>query len=120
MVVSLRGEQDLSTAARLAAVLAGMSAVGEGDVVIDLNEVRFMDAAIVKVLVAGRDVFRSRSRDLTLRAPSRSARRVLELCGLVGLVDPVSAVAAGEIGSCVTVRGTWETNRFIFAETSAS
>jgi anti-anti-sigma factor len=110
VVVALRGEHDMSTAASLAEALAEVNAVGEGDVVVDLSEVLFMDAAIITELIDGRNALRSRSRDLTLRAPARFPRRVLELCGLAGLVDPVSAVAAGEIGSCVTVRGTWSSH----------
>lgn len=94
MVVALRGEQDVSTAARVAEALVGVSVVDEGDVVVDLSGVRFMDAAIVGVLVGGRHALRLQSRELTLRAPSKPARRVLELCGLVGLIDPASAVAA--------------------------
>lgn len=103
-VVALRGEQDMSTAARVAGALAEMCAVGQDDVVVDLSQVLFMDAAIIGVLVAARNVLRSQSRELTIREPSRSARRLLELCGLVELVEPASAALAGENGSGATGR----------------
>lgn len=90
VVVALRGEQDASMAAGVADALAWVSAVDEGDVVADLSQVEFMDAAIVSVLIECREALRLQSRDLRLRAPSRFARRFLELCG-VELVDQVPA-----------------------------
>jgi anti-sigma B factor antagonist len=87
-VVSLRGEQDLSTATDLAEALAAASAVGDGDVVVDLSEVRFMDSTIITELARRQDVLRSQSRALMLRAPSKFAQRLLEVCGLVGPLDP--------------------------------
>jgi anti-sigma B factor antagonist len=107
MVVSLRGEHDMNTAPSVAEALAGANAAGDGDLVVDLSEVQFMDSAIITVLVRGRNDLRSQSRDMTLRAPSRSARRVLDLCGLVEFVEPVPAIAAGEIGRGATAPGRW-------------
>ena len=107
IVVWLQGEQDASTAAGLAEMLAGAAAVGEGDVVVDLSEVQFMDVAIVKVLVRCQELLQSQSRQLLLRAPSRSAQRLLGMCGVLGLVEPGPAVVAGGTGtgSCVPLRG---------------
>lgn len=105
-VVALRGEQDMSTAARVAGGLAEVCAIGQADVVVDLSQVLFMDGAIIGVLVAARNVLRLQSRELTIREPSRFARRLLELCGLVELVEPASAVLAGESGSAPTGRST--------------
>lgn len=107
MVVALRGEQDLCTAPSVVEALTGAGAAGDGDVVVDLSGVLFMDTAIVTALVAGRENLWSQSRVLTLRAPSRIAHRILDLCNLIGLIEPISVDAAGAIGSCVTVRGTW-------------
>jgi len=88
-VVSLRGEHDLSTAPALAAALAEASALGAGDVVVDLSGVLFMDAAVIKEIVDRREGLHLGSRTLTLRAPSPSAWRVLELCDLTGMVEPL-------------------------------
>jgi anti-sigma B factor antagonist len=86
-VVSLRGEQNMNTAIDLAKALAAASAVGDGDVVVDLSKVQFMDAAIITALVRGRNILRSQSRALVLRAPSGFAGRLLHLCGLIGPID---------------------------------
>lgn len=106
LVVSLSGEQDMNTAPRLAAVLAGAAVEGDGDLVVDLSRVEFMDTKIVMVLVRRRAALRSRARDLTLLAPSEFARRVLHMCGLVGLADPALVAAVDEIDSVTLVDGT--------------
>jgi anti-anti-sigma factor len=95
MVVSLRGEQDMSTAPDLAEALSAASAAGDGDVVVDLSDVQFMDAAIITVLARRGHDLRSSGRALMLRSPSRFARRLLDLCDLVGLIDPGAADTAG-------------------------
>jgi anti-anti-sigma factor len=86
-VVSLHGEQDLSTAVDLTAALAAAGAVGHGDVVVDLSDVQFMDSTIIMVLARGQDALRLQARTLMLRSPSRFARRLLDVCGLVGPMD---------------------------------
>jgi anti-anti-sigma factor len=88
MVVALWGEQDMTTAVRVGEALAEGADRGDGDVVVDLSRVTFMDAAIVAALVRGRDALRARRRYLTVRAPSAPARAVLGMCGLTGLIDP--------------------------------
>jgi anti-anti-sigma factor len=88
IVIWLEGEQDASTAADLAKRFADAAATGEGDVVVDLSAVRFMDAAIVTVLVTCKKLLCVQSRRLTLRAPSRNAQRILDLCGLLELLEP--------------------------------
>jgi anti-sigma B factor antagonist len=106
-VVWLRGEDDLSTAARVAEVLADAAEEGDGDLVVDLSQVEFMDAAIITVLIRRRGLLRAQSRDLLLRDPSWHARRVLDLCGLLELVDPVPPVDVSRLDPCVTVTGVW-------------
>lgn len=92
-VVFLRGEQDVSTGADLADALASACASGGGDVTVDLSEVVFMDGAIITELARGRNALRSQSRALMLRAPTKFARRLLEVCGLVALIDAGSGAA---------------------------
>jgi anti-anti-sigma factor len=103
MVVWLGGEQDMYTAAAVAAALARADAEGEGDVVVDLSEVRFVGAAIVTVLIGGGNALRQRSRSLVLRDPPPFVRRILEVCGLAGLVEAGPSVPAG--GTPGAVRG---------------
>jgi anti-anti-sigma factor len=65
-----------------------------GDLVVDLSEVQFLGASTISVLLEARRVLAGRSRDLTLRAPSRCARRVIDICGISTLVQPDRAAAA--------------------------
>lgn len=90
-VVSLHGEQDMSTAAGLAEALAAAGTGGDGDVVVDLSDVPFMDSTAIRELARSRYDLQSQSRALMLRAPSRFARRLLDVCGLLGSAEPVPA-----------------------------
>jgi anti-sigma B factor antagonist len=87
-VVWLVGEQDIATVSVLAEMLTNMASLDDADLVVDLSEVSFIDAATLSVLIRGRNVLQGRSRNLTLRAPSRCAQRVLEMCGVADLIDP--------------------------------
>ena len=87
-VVHLRGEHDASTVVELSATIARAMALDDADVVLDLSEVQFMDAATVGVIVLAVEFLNLRSRTLTLWAPSRCARHVIELCGLAALLGP--------------------------------
>ena len=107
MVVALWGEHDMSTATSVAEALAGAAALGDSDVVVDLSGVAFMDAAIVGVLLGGRNDLRSQARALTVRVPSQQARSVLGMCGLTGLIDSMPQAVRDPTGSCVTLRGSW-------------
>jgi anti-sigma B factor antagonist len=81
-VVWLRGEHDLFTLAELWETMARAIAFDDGDVVVDLSAVDFMDASTISVLVRARTILAKRSRLLTMRSPSTRASRVLRLCGL--------------------------------------
>jgi anti-anti-sigma factor len=87
VVVRLRGEHDRSTVPVLAEILASAVAVDDANLVIDLSEVQFMDAATVRVLLQARDRLAQQSRTFVLRSPSRCAQRVLDLCGASGLIE---------------------------------
>ena len=104
-VVWLRGDHDLATTAELSATLARAIAIDDMDLVVDLTYVQFMDASTVGVLIRAREFLLLRSRSLTLRAPLKAARRVLDACGLAELIDPgpPASKAAGALGSWVAV-----------------
>lgn len=87
IVVWVRGEHDASTAKPLAETIARAIAVDHADVIIDMRGVEFMSCATVGVIVRTRTLLRHRSRRLTVRAPSRCARHLLELCDLTDLID---------------------------------
>ncbi len=92
-VVSLRGEHDITTVDDLAAAIAREIAQGDSDVIVDLSGVEFLTAATIGAIVRARHLLQSRSRALVVRAPSRCAQRVLDICGLAALIEPVSAPA---------------------------
>jgi anti-anti-sigma factor len=83
-IVWVSGEHDASTVPELAENLAQAIASGDGDVVVDLSAVRFMDASTIGVMVRADEYLRPRARALTIKAASHSARRVAALSELVG------------------------------------
>jgi anti-anti-sigma factor len=93
-VVWLSGDYDIATLTALAERLATAIGLDGADVVVDLSEVQFMDAATIGLLIRARDFLRSRSRHLTVRNPPRPVRRILDVCDLTGLID--APVAAGQ------------------------
>jgi anti-anti-sigma factor len=110
-VVWLRGEHDMVTVSKLARTLAWAVALDDADVVVDLSGVWFMGAETVGAIIDARNALLVRSRSLTLRSPSTSARRVIELCGLAGLIDPPTGAtlereAPGALDSWVAVPAT--------------
>jgi anti-sigma B factor antagonist len=90
-VVALRGDLDHAKAFEVADALARAIAATAADLVVDLSDVTFLDAAAVGVLIRGRNFLQRQSRDLTLRSPSHPAWRVLDVCGLTSLLEPGSA-----------------------------
>jgi anti-anti-sigma factor len=101
--VWLRGRHDTSTVVALCMIMARAIGFDDADVVVDLSEVTFMDAATVGVIIRAEAFLQERSRSLTLRSPSTRARRVLGLCGRGDLVDLRSAEAAGETRSAAAL-----------------
>lgn len=86
-VVWLAGEHDVSTLGCLTDALSDAIAADEADLVVDLSGVTFMGAATIDALIRARAVLRRQSRNLTLRSPSRCARRVVETCGFFHLIE---------------------------------
>jgi anti-anti-sigma factor len=111
-VVWLRGGHDTSTVVALCTIMARAIGFDHANLVIDLSEVTFMDAATVGVITRAEGFLRDRSRSLTLRSPSPPARHVLALSGLADLVDPaefrqVTGTVdglAGQVGVPATTR----------------
>ena len=89
----------------LADALARAIAADNRDVTVDLGGVTFINAATIAVIVRAHDYLLLDSRSLTLRTPSRCARRVLEICGLAGLAEQLpherapSALQSSFVGS---------------------
>ncbi len=85
-IVSLLGEHDAYTVARLREVMSAAIALDVGDLVVDLSRVEFMGVATVGVIVDTLGRLGQMSRSLVVRSPSARARRVLELCGCDPLI----------------------------------
>lgn len=92
-VLWLRGDHDVATVGGLSEWVTDAIAADTDDVVVDLSGVTFMDGSTVGVLVRAHDLLRTCSRSLVVRSPSRCARRVLDVCGLSGLVERTPALA---------------------------
>ena len=87
-VIWLAGEQDIATAGVLADTLANVSSADGADLIVDLSGVTFMSTATIDALLRARNLMLGLSRNLTLRSPSKCARRLLDLCGLAAFVEP--------------------------------
>lgn len=73
----------------------------DADVVVDLSDVQYLGAPTLDIILRAVEILGRRSRSLTLRAPSRSARQVLEVCDLLHLIDPGVAPASPDWGPTV-------------------
>jgi anti-sigma B factor antagonist len=85
--VVVTGEVDLYSAPQLEQVVGGAVEGGEGNVVIDLAGVRFMDSAGLNIIIRCYKPLDQQGRRLVLRSPVDAVRRTLELGGITTLVD---------------------------------
>jgi len=92
-VVVLRGEADLATRWVLADVLSQLTGNADGDVVIDLAGLDFIDSGTLGSLVVAHELLERQGRALTVRSPSRLATRVL---GFLGVSELIESADAGE------------------------
>jgi anti-anti-sigma factor len=88
-VIWLDGEQDITTVAVLADTLANVTSADDANLIVDLSGVTFMSTATIDEVIRARNLLLGQSRNLTLRSPSKCARRLLDVCGLAGLVEPI-------------------------------
>jgi anti-sigma B factor antagonist len=89
VVVTLRGELDITGAASVAAALAA-AAARQPEIVVDLAALEFIDSSGVAALAYGRKHARQAGGDLLLAAPRPPVLRVLTLTRLID-VFPVHA-----------------------------
>jgi anti-anti-sigma factor len=86
-VVVLRGDVDFFTMPVVSDVLSRLVASVAGDMVIDLRNVDFVDAAAITAFATAQELLVSQGRRLTFRSPSPLAARVLGVFGLSALVE---------------------------------
>ena len=91
-VVVVRGEADVATLPLLVDAFDRIIADQEGDVIVDLAPTEFIDTAALRAVLRAREVLGRSGRQLTFRAPSRIARRLLVVYGLLPLVRSEPAV----------------------------
>jgi anti-anti-sigma factor len=72
----------------LADTLSNVISADDANLIVDLSGVTFMSSATIDELLRARNLLLGLSRNLTLRSPSKCARRLLDVCGLTGLVEP--------------------------------
>ena len=81
VVVWLDGEYDIATVFVLEEALTTAISDDRADLIVDLSGVTFMGTVTIDALIKARNTLRRQSRSLTVRAPSRCARRLLTLSG---------------------------------------
>ena len=86
-ILRLGGELDLASAAEFEARLAELVA-SRSETVVDLSELSFMDSTGLALLIAASKQAEAGGGRLSVRAPAPPVRRMMELCGVVGLIDP--------------------------------
>jgi anti-anti-sigma factor len=87
-VLWLDGEHDISTRFAVSDSLETAFSANDADVIVELSQVTFIGAATIDEFVRGRNILRGQSRTLTLRSPSRTAQRLLDVMGLTNLIEP--------------------------------
>jgi anti-sigma B factor antagonist len=80
--LTLTGELDPHTAPLLAEELDGLESEGVTSVVLVLSNLGFIDSSGLRVLIAADRDITERGGTLTLRSPSETVRRLLEITGL--------------------------------------
>ena len=86
-VVRVQGDHDIGNIHELSKLLAEAAALHDHDLLVDLSDVGFVDASLIRALLQSRDVLRQQSRSLTVRTSGRTAH-LLGLLGLDELLEP--------------------------------
>jgi anti-sigma B factor antagonist len=86
-VYSLIGDYDAANTPRLWRSIQALVHRVDGNIVLDLSGVTFMDASGIRVVVMAQQMLEIQSRRLALRNPSTCAARLLDICGLYSLVE---------------------------------
>ncbi|KUJ36825.1 STAS domain-containing protein [Streptomyces sp. NPDC093228] len=93
-VVILTGEVDLALAPALREIVDALIADGRARIVLDLEDVSFMDSSALGVLVYAMRQAEALGGALRLAGPCEQVRRMLELTGLDTVVQVFARVAA--------------------------
>ncbi|MEO6628725.1 MAG: anti-sigma factor antagonist [Aquihabitans sp.] len=94
----VRGEIDAFTAPAMAGLVGALVDQGRLDVVLDLSQVAFMDAAGLRVIIDASTRLGAAGRTVSIRSPSVPVHRFLERTGLDGLIEAPSRSLAAALG----------------------
>ncbi len=86
VLVRARGDLDVSAVQLIREVLEAAVTAGVHRVAVDVSELTFLDAAGLRAMLGPRTPTGDQAQ-LVLRAPSRPARRAIELAGLAALIE---------------------------------
>jgi anti-anti-sigma factor len=82
VVLALSGELDVVTAPALEQCLSDVLSEPHARVLVDLNDLRFVDSAGVSVLIKAKQDAEANGRTLVLRRPTEQLHRVFSIVGL--------------------------------------
>lgn len=86
-VVTLQGEADIFTLPAVVDALERVRFEHEGPVVVDLAKTSFLDVRTMLALGSAAQLLAGRGRTLTVRGPSRMARRLITLLDLADVIQ---------------------------------
>jgi anti-anti-sigma factor len=87
VLLTLRGELDPHTAPRLKERIDDALASNRADLTLDLAGVTFIDSSGLRVILSGHKEANERGGRLVLQSPSPTARRLLDITGLLDHID---------------------------------
>lgn len=97
-VVELSGEADMNDSAALRELIAAESGGQTGTLVLDLSGLRFMDSAVLHVVLVAARSMAGRGGTLALAAPTDPVRRILALSGGDQIVPVYDSVTEADQG----------------------
>ena len=92
-ILTVEGEVDAHTAPQLKSAIGAVMDQGANDVVIDLDQVSFMDSTGLGVLVGALKRLREQGGELRIVCSRRPILRVLEITGLDKVIPLYSGLA---------------------------
>ena len=93
-VITVAGELDMATAPTLLNEVGRLVDAGQTCLIFDLAGVSFCDSTGLSIFVRARNRFAATGGQVRLAAPQRAVRRLLEVSGLLGVLDTYPSVAA--------------------------
>ena len=87
VVLHVSGEIDMSAKGLFLERLADVIEASDGDVVVDLADVSFIDSTGLAVLMQAREQLETAGHKLMITRPSRPVTRVLQVAGLDALLQ---------------------------------